>query len=59
MLLSDDHEVRLMGQEREHDQVSVGPVKAVARIWVVPWLRLGLPDEVHHLVLAFTWDARV
>ena len=59
MLFSDDHKVRLVGQQREHDKVGVCPVKAVARVRVIALVRLGLSNIVHHLVLALAWHRRI
>lgn len=56
MLLSDDHEVRLVRQQGEHDQVGVSAVEAVARVRIVSGLGFRLADVIHHFVLTFTWD---
>jgi hypothetical protein len=53
VLFSDDHEVRLVRDQRKHDQVGVRSVEAVSRVGIVAWLLLLVSNEVHHFVLAF------
>lgn len=57
--LSQYGEVRLVGSQRQHDQVRIQPVDHVARVW----LEAGAPalraDVLHDLVLALAGDGRV
>lgn len=59
VLFSDDQEVRLVRDQRKHDQVCVRAVEAVSRVGIVAWLLLEVSNEVHHFVLAFAGHARV
>ena len=59
MLLADDREVRLVRQQAQHDQISVGAVEAVSCIWVVVGSATKVADVVEHLVLALTWHSSV
>ncbi len=53
-LLSDDSEVRLVGGQAQHDQVSVGPAEDVVGVRVVVGLGALTTDEIHEFVLALT-----
>lgn len=59
VLLADDREVRLVCQQTQHDQISVGAVEAVSCIWVVVGSATKVADVVKHLVLALTWHSSV
>jgi len=59
MFFPDDGEVRLVCDQREHDQVSVCPVEAVPGVGVIVFLELQLSDVIHHLVLALSWHRPV
>ena len=59
VLLADDREVRLVCQQTQHDQISVGAVEAVSCIWVVVGSATKVADVVEHLVLALTWHSSV
>ena len=56
MLLTDDHEVRLVSEQRQHDKIGIRPIEAVAGIWIVVRLDLKVPDIVHHFVLSLSWN---
>ena len=59
MLLADDREVRLVRQQAQHDQISVGAVEAVSCIGIVVGFATKVADVVEHLVLALTWHSSV
>lgn len=47
-------EVGLVGDQRQHDQVSVQAVHAVAQVGLVPRAALGQTHVLHDLVLSLT-----
>ena len=51
--------MRLVCEQREHDEISIGAIEAMASIWVVVRLQLQISNVIHHLVLAFDWYAGV
>lgn len=57
VLLTNYHEMGLVGQQREHDQISIRAIEAMARIWIVALFQLQISDVVHHLVFTLSWDA--
>lgn len=65
VLFTDDCEVRLMGQQTEHDQICIGAIETMPCVWVVIGVSAQLSDVIKHLVLTFSWhltvreDARV
>ena len=59
MLLTDDHEVWLVGEQRQHDEIGVRAIEAMAGVWVVVWGDLKVSDIVHHLVLSLAGNARI
>jgi len=56
MFLSDDHEIGLMSQKREHNQISICTIEAMTGIGIVVRVRFCLSDVIHHLVLTLSWD---
>ena len=59
VLLADDVKVWLMREQRQHDQIGVRTVEAVARVRIVVGLGPSVSDEVKHLVLALSGNGRV
>ena len=57
VLLTNYHEIRLVSQQREHDQISIRTIETMARIRIVSILQLQISDVVHHLVFTLSWDA--
>ena len=58
-LFSDNVEIRFMGAEPKHDQVSICTVETVFCVWIIVfWVSLD-SDEVKDFVLAFSWDASI
>ena len=55
----EDEEVRFMGTQTQHDQVSVCSINAVRDVGVVVVLSSLASDEVKDLVLSFAWDGGV
>ncbi len=49
--LAQEAEVGLVSHQRQHDEVSVQAVHAMAQVWLVPWAALGQPHILHYLVL--------
>ena len=58
-VLAEDREVRLVRRQRQHDEVGVEAVEAVARVRLVAGLQPLQPDELHDLVLALAGDRAV
>ena len=59
VLLSDDSEVGLVGEKREHNEVGIGSVEAMSCIGVIIWLSSELTDVIQHFVLSFSWDGSI
>ena len=53
--LSQKGEPWLVREETEDDQVSIEAIKAVAGVWVKPWLAACRTNVVHDLVLTLAW----
>jgi hypothetical protein len=58
-VLSKDFEVRLVGRQRQHDQIGVESVDDMLGIGVVLRMRPLTPNKVHNLVLSLSRDRRV
>ena len=56
MLLTDDHEVRLVSEQGQHDEIGIRPIEAVTGVWIVVRLDLKVSDVVHHFVLSLSWN---
>ena len=54
--LPQQSEVGLMCYQGQHDQICIKPIEAVPLVGLVAWLKLGPPDVLHDLVLAFSRD---
>ncbi len=55
MFFSDDDEVRLMGGQAEHDQISISTVETMSSVRIIVGLQSGFSNAVHHLMFPFTW----
>jgi hypothetical protein len=56
MLLTDDHKMRLMSEQRQHDKIGIRPIEAVTGVWIIIRLYLKVSDVVHHFVFSLSWN---
>ena len=59
MLLTDDHKMRLMSEQRQHDKIGIRPIEAVTGVWIIVRLYLKVSDVVHHFVFSLSWNTWV
>ena len=59
MLLTDDHEMGLVSEQRQHDEIGIRPIEAVAGVGIVIWGNLKVSNVVHHLVFSLSGNAGV
>jgi len=59
VLFANNRKVGLMGEQTEHDQISVSSIETMSCVWVVAFTASQLADVVEHFVLAFTWHRSI
>ncbi len=53
--LSQQTEMRLVGSEREHDEIGIQAIQAVSSVGVPARAASLLPDHVHNFMLTLPW----